>query len=472
MPWLPKRSRNGVRRNILTNLANPQVSEKLIDKAKEFIAREDENSLNRLLEEMMPADVADLIEHLNSDERLFIFNVLEPGGAGDVLVEIEPPVQGRILEDLDNKALTKIVQGLESDDAADLVGDLPAERAKEIIGSLSDDVSLELEKLLPYPDDTAGGIMGLEYVAIEADATIQDTIHVVREKREEVENLYYIWVVDDFGRLVGVISLKDLVLEPSERKIREIMNPEVISVHADADQEEVVHLVKKYDLVNIPVVDGQHRLIGRITHDDIIDVIEDEADEDISLMAGVVNQEITEDSPIKISRARLPWLIAGLLGEIISALVISRFEASVERIIALTFFFPVIMAMGGSTGNQAATIVVRGLATGDISLLKIGKRLFVELKVALLNGVICGVLLGLIVGLWVSDFRLGSVVGLALVVIILNASFLGASVPIALKKLHFDPALGTVPFVATTNDILGLLIYLLFVTSFLTFIGR
>jgi magnesium transporter len=456
----------------LTSLAKSQISEKLIDEAKGFIQQGDQKALGRLLEEMMPADVADLIEHLDSDERISIFNVLEPEGAGDVLVEIEPPVQGRILEGLDNQAISEIVQGLESDDAADLVGDLPADRAKEIIETLREDVSQDLEKLLPYPDDTAGGLMGLEYVAIRDDATVGDAIRLIREKREDVENLYYIWVVDDFGRLVGVISLKDLVLEPSsDRKIREIMNPEVISIHPDADQEEVVHLVKKYDLVNIPVVDAQHRLIGRITHDDIIDVIEEETDEDISFMAGVINQEITEDSPMKISRARLPWLVAGLLGEIISALVISRFEASIEKIIALSFFFPVIMAMGGSTGNQAATVVVRGLATGDISLLKIGKRLLVEMKVALLNGLICGVLLGSIVGLWISDFRLGSVVGLALMIIVLNASFLGASVPIALRKLHFDPALGTVPFVATSNDILGLLIYLIFVTSYLKFLG-
>lgn len=455
----------------MTNLAETQVSGKLIDDVKHFIEQRDEKELRRILDGMMPADVADLIEHLGNEERPFIFKVLAPEGAGDVLMEIESPVQGRILEDLDNEAISEIVQALDSDDAADLVGDLPADRARAIIGSLSEDVSQDLEKLLPYPDDTAGGIMGLEYVEIQADATIRDAIDLIREKREEVENLYHLWVVDDFDRLVGVISLKDLVLEAEDRKIREIMKPEVISVRADADQEEVVHLVKKYDLVNIPVVDNQQRLIGRITHDDIIDVIEAEADEDISLMAGVVNQEITEDSPLKISKARLPWLIAGLLGEIISAVVISRFETSVQKIIALSFFFPVIMAMGGSTGNQAATVVVRGLATGDISLLKIGRRLLVEMKVALLNGLICGALLSVIVGIWIADLRMGCVVGIALVVIVLNASFLGASVPIGLKKLHFDPALGTVPFVATSNDILGLLIYLIFITSYLRWIG-
>ncbi len=455
----------------MSNHRTIQISEKLVEDVHILVQEKDRKALLKIMDDMRPADVADLVEHLDDDARLFVFELFEPEDAGDILVEMESPLQGRILEDLDNEAISEIVEEMDSDDAADLVGDLPADRAKEIIKNLKEDVSQDLEKLLPYPDDTAGGIMGLEFVAVNTEATVSDAVAMIREKREEVGSLYHIWVVDDFERLAGVISLKDLLFEPPERKIKEIMNPEVISVTAHTDQEEVVNLVKKYDLVNIPVVDDLHRLVGRVTHDDIIDVIEDEADEDISLMAGVIRQEITEDSPLKISRARLPWLIVGLLGEIVSALVISRFEGSLEKIIALSFFFPVIMAMGGSTGNQAATVVVRGLATGDISLLKIGKRLLVEMKVAVFNGVICGIILGLIVGYWVSDFRMGSVVGVALVVIILNASFLGASVPIALKKLNFDPALGTVPFVATSNDIMGLLIYLLFITSYLRITG-
>ena len=221
------------------------------------------------------------------------------------------------------------------------------------------------------------------------------------------------------------------------------MNPEVISVYVDTDQEEVAHLVTKYDLVAIPVVGNDHRLVGRITHDDIIDVIKEEADEDISLMAGVIDQGIAEESTLKLLRARLPWLVAGLFGEILAAVVISQFESSLKKIIALSFFIPVIMAMGGSTGNQAATIVVRGLATGDISLVKIGRRLWVEMRVALMNGLICGILLGLVVGFWLSDYELGLIVALALVLIIFNAGLIGSAVPFALKKLNFDPALGT-----------------------------
>ncbi|MGD2126270.1 MAG: magnesium transporter [Desulfobacteraceae bacterium] len=449
----------------------PILNEALIEEVKASIRDGRDRSLRKIIYDMRPADVADLIEHLDHDERLFIFDLLKPEGAGEVLLEIEAPVQERILGDLDNEAITQIVQELDSDDAADLVGDLPAERAKEIIETVEDDVSKELRKLLPYPEDTAGGIMALEYVAVNEDATIQEAIETIRQKREEVENVYYLFVVDDFERLVGVVSLKDLVVERPERKIKEIMNPEVISAYVYRDQEEVAHLVKKYNLVAVPVVDDNHKLVGRITHDDIIDVIEQEADEDMALMAGVIRQEIAEESPMKISRARLPWLIAGLLGGIIAAIVINQFEPSLERIIALSFFFPVIMAMGGSTGTQAATVAVRGLATGDISIMNIGKRIWVELKVALVNGLICGIILGLIVGFWLSDYGLGFVVCISLVLIILNSGFIGAAVPLVMKRLNVDPALATGPFVTTSNDIFSLLIYLALVTLFLRISG-
>jgi len=247
------------------------------------------------------------------------------------------------------------------------------------------------------------------------------------------------------------------------------MNPNVVAAVVDMDQEEVYHLVKKYNLVTIPVVDHNGRLLGRITHDDIIDVIEDETDEDISLMAGVIKQEITEHSPLKISKARLVWLILGLIGELVAAVVIKQFQTSLQMIIALSFFFPVIMAMGGSTGNQAAAVAVRGLATGDISLMNMGKRVWLEIKVALLNGVILGILLGLVVGVWLSDYYLGAVIAISLVVVVLNAGLIGASLPLIFKKVNIDPALATVPFVATLNDIFGLLIYLGMVSVFFKF---
>jgi magnesium transporter len=447
------------------------INEKMVEDVKSFIKDSNSKLLIKMIDDLRAADVADLVEHLNQEERLFLFDLLEPEGAGDILVEIEAPVQESIISDLDNEAITDIIKELDSDDAADLVGDLPAERAKEIIDTLDDEVSEDIEKLLPYAEDTAGGLMGLEFVAVKADSTVQDAIDIVREKSEEVENLYHLWVIDGFGRLVGVVSLIELVLESPERKIEDLMNPEVIFVEVNRDQEEVANLVKRYDLVSIPVVDDHQRLVGRITHDDIIDVIEEEADEDISLMAGVIHQELSEESPVKISRARLPWLIAGLFGGIFAAFVINQFEASLEKIIALTFFFPVIMAMGGNTGTQASTVAVRGLATGDIDILNIGKRLWVEMKVAFFNGIICGILLGLIVGIWLSSYGLGIVVAFSLVMIVFISGFIGAAVPLALKRLNVDPALATGPFVTTSNDIISLLIYLGFVTTFLKLVS-
>ena len=443
------------------------VEARLIEEVKGLIQQNRLDALKLLVEDMRPADVADLIEHLADKERIVIFELLGPEDAGDVLVEIEPPVQERILKDLDSKAISEIVAELDSDDAADLVGDLPADRAREVIESVDDAVSDELEKLLPFPEDTAGGIMALEYLAVKASATVGDAIGTIRKEGKEIENLYYIWVVDDFQRLVGVISIKDLVLEPDQRKVSDIMNPDVISVTVDQDQEEVANIVSRYDLVSIPVVDDQYRLVGRITHDDIIDVIEEEIEEDMNLMAGVIDQEITEESTIKISRARLPWLIAALFGGILAAAVINQFEASIQTMISLSFFFPVVMAMGGNTGTQAATVVVRGLATGDIGLMHIGKRLWMELRVAFINGVICGIILGIIVGFWVGDYRLGLIVNMALFSIILLSGLIGAAVPLILKRLNIDPALAAGPFVTTTNDILSLVIYLGLATFFL-----
>lgn len=443
------------------------VDGRLLEEVKGLIDQQDSVALKKLLNQMRPADVADLIEHSGKDEGLLIFRLLEPDRAGEVLMEIEAPVRERILKDLDSEAISQIVEGLNSDDAADVVGDLPADRAREVIEAVGDQVTEELEKLLPYPEDTAGGIMALEFVAVKAGATVRDAIESIREKREEVENLYYIWVTDDYHKLVGLISLKDLVLEPPDRQISEIMNPEVISVHVKADQEEVINLVRRYDLVNIPVVDDAYRLVGRITYDDIIEAIEDEVDEDMSLMAGVISQEITEASILKISRARLPWLVAALFGGVFAAFVINQFQSSLEKLIALSFFFPVIMAMGGNTGTQAATVVVRGLATGDIGLVNVGKRLWMEMRVALINGVICGLILGLIVGLWLKDFRLALIVTIALMAIILLSGLIGSAIPLFLKKMNIDPALASGPFVTTTNDILSLLIYLGLVTIFL-----
>jgi len=439
----------------------------LLDNIRNMIQEQAYSDMERLIEELHPADLADLVEHLESDEMLAVFTLLTPERAGEVLKEISAPIQEKIAHELDDQTITQILNELNSDDATDIFSYLPRERAQKIISLVQPEVSEELQKLLGYETDTAGGIMALEFISVNANSTIQEAVETIRKKREEVENLYYVWVIDDFGKLVGVVSIKDLVLEPQDKKINDIMNSDVISVGVDTDQEEVARIAKQYDLTHIPVVTTQHKLIGRITNDDIIDVIEEEASEDISLMAGVLDQEIAEESALKISRARLPWLLLGLFGGLISAIVINHFHGSLEKILALSFFIPVIMAMGGNTGTQAATVVIRGLATGDISIVHTGKRLLTELWVALINGVLCGILLGLVVAFWLSDPQLGLGVGVSLITVILFSGSFGAFVPLLLRKLNIDPALAAGPFITTSNDILGLLIYLSIITRFL-----
>ena len=439
----------------------------LLDNIRNMIQEQAYSDMERLIEDLHPADLADLVEHLESDERLKVINLLTPERAGEVLIETSAPIQEKIAHELDDQTITQILNELNSDDATDIVSYLPRERAQKIISLVQPDVSEELQKLLGYETDTAGGIMALEFVSVNANSDIRGAIESIRDKREDVEKLYYVWVVDDDGKLVGVVSMKDLLLEPIDTKIKDIMNSDVISVDADIDQEEVARIIKQYDLTHVPVVNGQHKLIGRITNDDIIDVIEEEASEDISLMAGVIDQEIAEESALKISRARLPWLLLGLFGGLISAIVINHFHGSLEKILALSFFIPVIMAMGGNTGTQAATVVIRGLATGDISIVHTGKRLLTELWVALINGILCGILLGLVVAFWLSDPQLGVGVGVSLITVILFSGSFGAFVPFLLRKLNIDPALAAGPFITTSNDILGLLIYLSIVTRFL-----
>jgi magnesium transporter len=436
----------------------------LLDNIERMIEREAFPELEKLLDPLHPADLADLLEHLESEERLRVFSLLSPERAGGVLTQISPPIQEGLTNELDDQRLTQVLNELNSDDATDIFSHLPRERAEDIIGLVKPEVSEVLHRLIGYKTDTAGGIMALEFVSVNANSDIREAIESIREKREEVEKLYYVWVVDNDGKLAGVVSMKELLLEPIDTKIKDIMNTDVICVDADTDQEEVARIFKQYDLTNVPVVNGQHKLIGRITNDDIIDVIEEEASEDFSLMAGVLDQEIAEESALKISRARLPWLLLGLFGGLLSAIVISHFHGSIEEILALSFFIPVIMAMGGNTGMQASTVVIRGLATGDISVVRIGKRLLTELWVALINGILCGVLLGLVVALWLSDPHLGIGVGASLITVILFSGSFGAFVPLLLKKFNVDPALAAGPFITTSNDILGLLIYLSIIT--------
>jgi magnesium transporter len=418
-----------------------------------------------------PADLAEILYHLDDKHRDYIFDLLDAEIASEVISEMDDVSREDILEDLPEDRISEIVDEMDSDDATDLVSELPDEMAQKVLESIDKEDSDEVKELLRHDEDTAGGIMAKEFVAVNLHETVDQAIEQIRSKAEEVEDLYYVYVVNGRDRLVGVIGLKDLILAKGNTTVAEIMDRDVVSVTTDLDQEEVANTARRYDLVSIPVVDNVGHLVGRITFDDVADVMEEEASEDIQRMAGISDEEeFREKSIFRISQVRLPWLLVGFSGELVSAYILHRFEASLDQIIAAAFFIPIIMAMGGNAGIQSSTIMVRGMATGEIGLYDIRRRLYREIFVSLLNGFLCGLLLFLVVTIWLKLPKFGIILASVLMLVILNASFVGAFVPVILRKIKIDPAIATGPFITTSNDVLGLLIYLGLITAFLPYL--
>lgn len=433
----------------------------------ELIASRSDGFLRNILLGLHAADIAEIMSRLPSEERKYLFKLLGTQKASEVLVEMDSSSREELLKGLEKSQISEVIAEMDSDDAADVVAELPDAIAADVLKTISREDSKEVRELLTHDEETAGGIMAKEFVSVNQNATAEEAIQEIRRKAEEVQEVFNVYVVDDGGRLVGVLSLKKLLLAHPNKKVREIMNKDVISVDTDVDQEEVANLVKKYDLVAVPVVDKSGLLVGRITVDDVVDVLEEEVSEDISKMAGITEEEARETPSFKASRLRLPWLLFAFTGELVSAFVMSQFETSLKNILSLIFFVPIIMAMGGNAGNQSAVIVVRGLATGEIDLADTKRRLFKEFRVALFNGFFCASLIFVVVSLWLNNKRFGLIIGLAMIVVIVNATIVGAMIPLLLKKLRVDPAIATSPLISTSNDILGLAIYLGTATIFL-----
>jgi magnesium transporter len=431
----------------------------------EYLAQEkDAPMILNILVGNHPSDIADLLENLSEESRKFVFGLLDADNASDVIMEMDEATREDLIAELHHERISEIVDEMESDDATDLVAELPKDVAEKVLDSIDPEYSDDVKQLLRHEEDTAGGIMALEFVAVRQDESVDEAIREIRSKAEEVEVVYNVYVIDKDGILVGMLALNKLILAKSNEIIKNIMEEDVISVTTDMDQEHVANLFRRYDLVSVPVVDDRGRLIGRITIDDIVDVIQEEASEDIQKMAGLTDEEeIRETSAMRISMLRLPWLLVAFVGEMLSALVLSRFEASLREVFIAAIFIPLMMAMGGNSGMQAATIVVRGLALGELKPDETLKRLFKELRVSIINGVACGVLLFVVVTLF-GEPRFGVVLGTVMLVVILNASLVGATTPLALERFGVDPAIATGPFITTFNDVIGLFIYLGLVT--------
>lgn len=441
--------------------------DEILEDIEVLIEKRNTGALQNILIELHPADIAQILSHIKKDERSYLFSILPPEIASDVLSELDPPIVEDLTEELGVEKISEIVDEMDSDDAADFVSSIPEEMVPEILERIPEEDSNEIKELLHYEEDTAGGIMALEYVALPMDATVEQAIHEIRRLKAEqgISDIYSIYVVDNENHLVGVISLSDLVLAEDFTQLKEIMKTDIPKITPDMDQEEVANIFSKYDLVSMPVVDQENHLIGRITIDDVVDVLEEEGSEDMAYIAGAPDEEITEDSIFKLARARLPWLLVAFMGELLAAFILNQFDVTLQQKLMIAFFIPIIMAMGGSTAQQASVIVIRGLATGDLSLRDTGPRLLKEFRISLLNSLFFAVVLFLIVYLWDSAF-FATILAVSIFVVINNAAIIGALVPLTFKRLNIDPALAAAPFISTTNDILGILIYLS-ITTFL-----
>ncbi|GAB4173605.1 MAG: magnesium transporter [Calditrichia bacterium] len=436
----------------------------ILDDFKAHLEEKNDFLLRNLMIDMHPADIAELLRYIDDEDKQYLFSLLSDEIASEVLTELDENTKEDILESIDTQAISKLVDELDTDDAADIISELEDDVAKEVLENIEDKHSEEIKELLSYPEDSAGGIMAKEFIAVHDKSTVQEAIEIIRKNRDLIEDVYNIYVVDDYGKFLGIVSIRDLVLADPNDQVHKIMDENYPAVHADMDQEQVAKLFKKYDLITLPVVNEKHLLVGHISIDDVVDVIEEEIEEDISYIAGTTEEALYEDSSFKITRARLPWLFASFFGEILSAIILSKFEATLNQIVASAFFIPIIMAMGGATGQQTGIIVVRGLVTGNFSMQNISKRILTEIRSTILTGLTFAIIIWLVVYLWMQDWIFGLILGVSILIVISFAGLIGSVIPVVFKKLNIDPALVTGPLIATTNDILGLLIYFSFLS--------
>jgi magnesium transporter len=439
-----------------------QVSEKqLLLQIQPLIENHEAEAVRLLLEAYRPEDIADIFWDIELDEAKFIIKVVGQKEAVEIIRSLDEELQERFFKGYTAKEIADdVVSYLDSDDSVDILNLLPTRKAEEVLSYLDDqDYAKNLASMLHYDDDVAGGLMAKELVQVKHNWTVSQCIEEIRLQAEEVDSVHAVYVVDDKNILNGVVSLKDIVLSKAHTSVIEITNTEFIAVNAYATGEEVARLMNKYDLITIPVIDSMNRLIGRITIDDVVDFIKEEADKDFQLQAGLSDSVVSEDKVLILSKARLPWLMVGLIGGLGSSMLVSNFETDISHLPQMAFFMPVVAAMGGNAGVQSSAIIVQGLANNTLKSKNIMPKLAKEFTVSLINGLACSALLlmfNLIIG---HNYDLSIVVSIALITVIIFASLLGTITPLILEKFKIDPALATGPFVTTINDIIGLTVY-------------
>ncbi len=438
------------------------ITKEFILNLREVIENKDEKQALSLIGGMHPADIAEIFEIFSMEEAIFLFLLLESELAADVMAELEEDDRELVLRALPSDVIAKqILDKMDSDDAADVLGDMDELRQEEVLSHMEDvEQAGDIVDLLNYEEDTAGGLMAKEYIKVKDNWTVDECIREIRRQVEEVEEVYFVYVIDDDEKLLGILSLKTLIISPSKRKAVNLCEKEILSVRTDMPSEDVANFMHKYDLVAIPVVDSIERLVGRITIDDVVDVIKDEAEKDYQMISGITEDVESDDRMWVQSRARLPWLIIGLFGGIMGALIIRSYQHELDAFRDLIWFLPLIAAMAGNVGVQSSSIVVQGLASNTLNIKSTGRRLLKEFGVSLTNGLILSSLMVLFNLAMNYGSFLTFTVSLSLLAVVIIASVFGTLVPLILNRYKIDPALATGPFITTTNDIMGLLIYL------------
>jgi magnesium transporter len=437
-----------------------KISKELIQELEQFIQSKDDQQLGVLLNDLHHADIAEILDELEFDEATYIFKVLDSEKTAEILLELEDDLREKILSRLSPKEIAEELDELETNDAADIIAELSQSKKQEVISELQDvEHAKDIVDLLRYKEDTAGGIMHKELVKVNENWNVFTCIKQMRIQAENISRVHSIYVVDDEDRLLGRLSLKDLLTTAAKTPISEVYIKKLNWVNVDVEDVEVARIMQKYDLEAIPVIDELGRLVGRITIDDIVDVIKDEADQDYQLAAGISQDVEADDSILELTKARLPWLVLALLGGLISVKVLELFGGAMKEHGSLFFFMPLIAAMAGNVGVQSSAIIVQGLANDSLSG-SLFNRLIKEVSLSLLNGFILATILFLGSHFLLDvEFIIGIIVTIALISVIIIASLIGTFVPLLLDKFGIDPALATGPFITTSNDIFGILIY-------------
>ncbi len=440
----------------------------LLESIRRLLRRGAVSHLRKIIDKTHAADLAPAFYSLSLHDQRQLLDVIDDSGKkGELFSRLESSAFLSLVEGMEINDIVEIFEQMPTDDAADLLGQMPEEMSDAILKRMEKEGSEEVEGLLSYEDDTAGGIMVPDFIALREDITAKEAIESLQKEHLDVEMPFYLYVVDEYGNLVGVSSLRQLVVVPPETPLKEFMTTDVFSVRTDMDQEEVARIVARYDILAVPVVDESNRLVGIVTVDDVIDIFREEATEDMLKMAGVGEEFVETQSVMKSTRIRLPWLFASCIGGIIAFFIIGRFEESLYKLAYLAAFIPVIMGMGGNIGTQSSTIVVRGLATGRLNIRDIGSVVSKELCIGSILGIIYGLLIGTVAQLRYSTVALAVSVGLGLICSMSIAALVGSLVPMLFARINIDPAVATGPFVTTSIDIISVLFYFMIATRLL-----